>query len=216
MSAGDDRVARDGEDNEFVRAFKEPCKFTSGYGVSYGANALNWSAGHPAKSPLMQSKGTRLVPGSLFINADVMRVVDANVVHLEQEVPLDGSFRIFVFAGDPCVTRTALRDHFFTLCVILACKRARIEIPRDIPGLLARHREHVYADDAWDSRAPRAKAAAHAKMGLDEARGGVVVVRPDGYVGMVASLVEGGGTIDALDYFSTFCTKKLGGPLSQL
>jgi hypothetical protein len=48
-------------------------------------------------------------------------------------------------------------------------------------------------------------------MGIDEEKGGVVVVRPDGYVGMVASLVEGTGTIDALnDYFSAFCTKKFG------
>lgn len=231
-------------DNAFIRTFKESCEFTSGYGVSYQPNALNWSPDHPAQSSLMQPSGTKLQSGRLFVIADVTRVVDANVVHLEQEIPLNGSFRIFIFAGEPVKNRAAIRDladnltsadsfysaytrpdvdqvshhekhnphsMFFTLCTIFAAKRHRIEIPRDAPGPLARYRDHVYADDRWDRRVPDAQASAHAKMGLDEEKGGVVVVRPDGYVGMVASLVEGTGTIDALNaYFSAFCTKKFG------
>jgi hypothetical protein len=171
-------------------------------------------------------------------------VVDANVVHLEQEIPTNGSYRIFVFAGKPNTTAQALKDFsshlgrpgsfyseyqrsdiasvsyherhnphsmFFTMCTIFATRRSEVEISRDVPGVLARYRDHVYADDLWDRRVPDATAAAHAKMGLDQSRGGVVVVRPDGYVGIVVSLVEGSGTADALnDYFSSFCTKKLG------
>lgn len=236
-------------DDEFIKTFKDSCRFTSGYGVLYGPNALNWSASHQAQSPLLHPKGTRLVPGGIFINADVTRVVDANVVHLEQEIPMNGSFRIYIFAGNPRVTRSALRDfakglghkqsfyaayaclesnrlsddlhnphsRFYTLCTVLAVKRARVDISRDVPGVLARYRDHIYADDVWDRRVPDAKAAAHAKMGLDAARGGVVVVRPDGHVGVVTSLSEGNGTVNALnDYFSAFCTKKLGGLAPQL
>ncbi|KAL6889931.1 FAD binding domain-containing protein [Trichoderma longibrachiatum] len=237
-------------DNAFIKTFKESCEFTSGYGVSYQPNALNWSPDHPAQSALMQPKGTKLQSGRLFVIADVTRVVDANVVHLEQEIPLNGSFRIFIFAGDPVKNRAAVRDladhlinassfyaayirpdidevshhekhnpHslFFTLCTIFAAKRHCIEIQRDAPGALGRYRDHVYADDRWDRRVPDARAPAHAKMGLDEERGGVVVVRPDGYVGMVASLVEGSGTVDALNaYFSAFCTKKFGSVAAQL
>ena len=99
-----DRDANAADDNEFIRAFKEACRFTSGYGVAYGPNALNWSPKHPASSSLIGPDGTKLMPGTIFINSDVTRVVDANVVHLEQEVPLNGSFRIFVFAGNPEVT----------------------------------------------------------------------------------------------------------------
>jgi hypothetical protein len=238
------------EENEFIKTFKESCAFTSGYGVYYKANALNWSPEHSAKSPLIHPKGTRLSEGRLFINSDVTRVVDANVVHLEQEVPLNGSFRIFVFGGNPAKTQRAMRDfsnglnnkrsfysaymredldkvshhekhnphsHFFTICTIFAARRPEIEISRDVPELLVRYRDHVYADDRKDARFPDAKATAHAKMGLDEELGGVVVVRPDGYVGIVTSLVEGSGTVDALnEYFSAFCTKKLGEVLAQL
>ncbi|KAI0107021.1 FAD binding domain-containing protein [Nemania sp. FL0031] len=238
------------EDNEFIRTFKEACEFTSGYGVAYGPNALNWSPSHPAQSHLIHPKGTKLRTGRMMANADVTRVVDANIVHLEQEIPWNGSFRIYIFAGKPSMTARALKDlasqlgdrrsffgsylrpdidtvshherynpHslFFTVCTIFAAARNEIEISRDLPGLLKRYRDLVYADDRWDRRVPDATAAAHAKMGVDQEKGGVVVVRPDGYVGIVTSLVEGSGTIDALNaYFNAFCRKKIGDSKAQL
>ncbi|KAK7980397.1 hypothetical protein PG989_012854 [Apiospora arundinis] len=233
------------DDNDFIRTFKESCEFTSGYGVAYSPNALNWSPAHAARSPLIHPKGTNLRTGRLMINADVTRVVDANVVHLEQEIPLNGAFRLYVFGGHPVRNRQALADfashlakpdsffgshlradldqvshhdslnphsRFFSICTVLAARRSEIEITRDVPGLLARYRDLVYADDLWSRRVPDARAAAHAKLGLNEDKGGVVVVRPDGYVGVVVSLVEGAGTVDALnEYFATFtANKKLG------
>ncbi|KAI1300818.1 FAD binding domain-containing protein [Xylaria venustula] len=238
------------EDNEFIKTFKEACEFTSGYGVAYGPNALNWSPSHPAQSGLINPEGTKLRTGRLMINADVTRVIDANIVHLEQEIPWNGSFRIYIFAGKPSTTSRALKDlafqlggkhsffgsnlrsdidsvshherynpHslFFTICTIFAAARNEIELSRDLPGLLGRYRDLVYADDKWDRRVPNATAAAHAKMGLDEEKGGIVVVRPDGYVGIVASLVEGSGTIDALNaYFDAFCAKKTSDSKAQL
>ncbi|KAK9798752.1 putative Phenol 2-monooxygenase [Seiridium cardinale] len=239
-----------GQDNDFIKTFKESCEFTSGYGVAYAPNSLNWSPEHSAKSHLIHPQGTKLRTGRLMVNANVTRVVDANVVHLEQEIPLNGSFRIYIFAGKPSVTGQALKDFaknladkrsffgayqrsdidkvshhdslnphsvFFSFCTIFAAPRNTIEISKNLPELLARYRDCVYADDRWDRRVPDAKAAAHAKMGLDEQKGGIVVVRPDGYVGAVTSLVEGSGTVDALnEYFSAFTTKKLGETRSQL
>ncbi|KAJ9149991.1 Phenol 2-monooxygenase [Pleurostoma richardsiae] len=238
------------KDNDFVRTFKESCEFTSGYGVAYQPNAMNWSPQQSLQSPLINPQGCKLMPGRLFVNADVTRVVDANVVHLEQEVPLNGSFRIFLFAGMPSVTRAAVRDFstgltrkgsfyssylrsdlglvshhemhnphslFFTICTIFASTRSSIEIARDVPEVLSRYRTHVYADDRHDPRFPGIKATAHAKMGLDEGRGGVVVVRPDGYVGIVVSLASGGGTMEVLNqYFAGFCTKQVGQNMAQL
>ncbi|KAL1835622.1 hypothetical protein VTJ49DRAFT_6332 [Mycothermus thermophilus] len=249
-SAQADADQNSAAENEFIKTFKESCEFTSGYGVFYKANAINWSPSHPAQSPVVHPKSTKLVPGRLLRIADVTRVVDANVVHLEQEIPLNGAFRIFVFAGKLSVTARALRDfadnlakrgsfytvyarpdaatvshheqhnphsHFFTICTVFAAQRPEIEISRDVPPLLARYRDHVYADDRWDRRVPDAKAAAHAKMGFDEEKGGVVVVRPDGYVGIVVALEEGSATVDALNrYFGAFCTKKLGEVAAQL
>ncbi|MCJ1318814.1 hypothetical protein MMC15_004145 [Xylographa vitiligo] len=232
------------ESNEFVELFKASCEFTSGYGVAYGPNVLNWSSEHPARSNLFHPKGTTLRAGRIMLNANVTRVADANVVHLEQEIPVNGSFRIYLFAGVPTITKQAVADfsnnllkkysfykvferddidkvsyheqhnphsHFFTICTIFAAPRPSIEIPDMLPELLARYSAHVYADDIEDARKPRVRAVAHTKMGLDQRRGGVVVVRPDGYVGCVVQLVEGDGTVDALnDYFGSFTSKPVG------
>lgn len=242
------------EDNEFVKKFKESCEFTSGYGVAYNPNIINWSKEHPtASNPLFLSKeqgGTTLRTGVILKPSTVIRVADANVVHLEQEVPLNGSYRIYIYAGIPAKTQHALRDfnaalkkkdsflstylrpdvsrvdqheqhnphsHFFTFATIFNASRPDIEIRELLPDILARYYDHVYADTVFDVRAPDAKASSHTKMGFSEEDGGVVVVRPDGYVGCVVKLVEGSGTVDALNqYFGTFCSKPLGETKAQL
>ena len=233
----------DDEPNKFVELFKSSCEFTSGYGVAYGPNEFNWHPEHPAQSSLFHPEGTTLRTGRMLPPANVTRVVDANEVHLEEEIPVNGSFRIYVFAGKPEITRQAVRDfssnlikkrsfyksfesadienksyherhnphsRFFTLCIIFAAHRTGIDLA-SLPAVLARYSNHVYADTVPDARVPDAAAAAHAKMGLDQERGGVVVVRPDGYVSCVVKLVEGSGTVDALnEYFSAFTTQSLG------
>ena len=235
-------------ENEFIEVFKSSCEFTTGYGVAYKPNVFNWSSEHPAQSNLFL-KGTKLRTGRIMLPADVTRVVDANVVQLEQEIPVNGSFRIYVFAGKPCLTRRAIADfaanlskkksfykvyerpdvasvdyheyhnphsYFFSICTIFAAPRPTIEISDLLPPLLARYTDHVYADDQWDRRVPDAQAAAHAKMGIDEERGAVVVVRPDGYVSCVVKLVEGSGTVDALnEYFAAFVSRPIGKPELQ-
>ena len=234
------------EPDKFVELFKSSCEFTSGYGVAYDGNEINWHRDHPAASPLFLShpEGTKLRTGRTLHPANVTRVVDANEVHLEEEIPVNGSFRIYLFAGNPSVTSRAIADfatnlnkrrsfyklyqqpdlgnvsyherhnphsRFFTLCIIFAAPRTQVQIAK-LPQPLARYSNHMYVDMIPDARVPGAKAAAHAKMGLDEERGGVVVVRPDGYVACVVRLVEGSGTVDALnDYFSTFTMLKAGG-----
>ncbi|KAF2002956.1 hypothetical protein P154DRAFT_430126 [Amniculicola lignicola CBS 123094] len=245
-------MANEPTENEFVKTFKESCEFTSGYGVAYNPNTINWSSTHPAQSPLFLSyqKGTTLRTGRILIPATVTRVVDANVVHLEQEVPLNGSYRMYVFAGKPGRTNKAFKDlatymsaptsfyssfmykdtsvdryhethnphsSFISICTVFNAPRSQIHIKEMLPGILAGYRDHVYADDVWDLRVPDAKAAAHTKMGLSEEDGGIVVVRPDGYVGCVVKLVEGKEPCEALDsYFGVLLGKKLGGERATL
>ncbi|EGP84432.1 unnamed protein product [Zymoseptoria tritici ST99CH_1A5] len=243
----------DKEENQFIKTFKESCEFTSGYGVAYLENVFNWSDSHPAQhlNFLSEPQGTtKLRTGRILTPATVTRVTDANVVHLEQEIPLNGSYRIYLFGGKPSVTKKAIADfaanlrkktsfysayqwdnldsvdyherhnphsRFFTINTIFNAHRPEIEIRDLLPEVLARYTDHVYADDVWDARVPNAKAAAHAKMGLSEDEGGVVIVRPDGYVGCVVKLTEGSGTVDALNqYFSSFTTKQVGGDRAQL
>ncbi|KAL2222157.1 2-polyprenyl-6-methoxyphenol hydroxylase [Thermoascus aurantiacus ATCC 26904] len=232
-----------GEEDEFVKTFKSSCEFTSGYGVAYDPNIFNWSPDHPAKSPLFNVPGVKLTPGRAFTPSTVTRLSDANFVHLEQEVPANGSFRIFVFAGIPSQTRKAIADFaanlekersflsvyrrpdiadvtyferhnphskLFTICVIYASDKNGVDL-QAIPPVLRAYRHHIYADDLPDVRVPNAKYAAHEKLGFDPEKGGVVVTRPDSHVACTVQLVEGSGTVDALNaYFGSFSTKPLG------
>ncbi|KAI4614906.1 uncharacterized protein J4E84_008882 [Alternaria hordeiaustralica] len=241
------------EDNEFIKTFKASCEFTSGYGVAYKPNMINWGPEHSAQHPLILSyqNGTSQRTGRIMTPATVTRVVDANVVHLEQEIPMNGSYRMFIFGGSLDKSATALKDlasqmssptsffstflhrdikekdryherhnphtDFLSLALVFSAPRSSIHIDEQLPQPFSRYADHVYADDVWDQRVPDAKAAAHAKMGLDEETGGVVVVRPDGYVGVVVKLAEGKGTCEALDaWFSGVTGKKLGGERASL
>lgn len=239
----------DSDVNEFVEVFKSSAEFTSGYGIAYGSNEFNWSSEHSAQSYLFNPKGSTLRTGRVMPTANVTRVVDANKVQLEQEIPLNGSFRIFIFAGAPLATKKAVSDfasnlqkkrsfystferediasvsyhernnphsRFFSICTTFAAPHVEISIPKLLPPVLARYSDHVYADDVWDARVPESKASAHAKMGLNAQEGGVIVVRPDGHIGCVVRLVEGSGTVDALnDYFGAFVTKAIGNSAAQ-
>lgn len=165
---------------------------------------------------------------------------------------MNGSFRLFVFAGNPTTpqTRTALssfskhslapnsyfsaflrsdassvsyhelhnpHSRFLSFCTIFAAPHASLYnvggkggVGDVLPEFLARYRDSIFADDLSDWRVPEVKGcgAAHKKMGFER---GVVVVRPDGYVGCVVELKEGEATVKALnEYFSTFVGKTLG------
>ena len=229
--------------NGFVEMFKASCEFTSGFGVAYGPNIFNWSPEHGAQADLFAPPSTKdkIRPGRIMPPSNVTRVSDANVSHLENEIPLNGSYRLFIFQGlhhhrnqtsalidlatsleEPtsfysrhaswCQTKDNHHEsdnphsRFFSCALVVPAHRADVEVA-DLPQFCRDYSDHVYADDIWDKRVPDAEAAAHAKVGLEQ-NGGVVVVRPDGHVGCVVGLVEGAGTAKALEaYFSQFMAK---------
>lgn len=240
-SASHHTVQAGGEEDEFVKTFKSSCEFTSGYGVAYKPNVFNWDASHPAQSPLFNVPNVRLTPGRAFTPSTVTRLADSNFVALEQEVPANGAFRIFVFAGKQSSTKKAIADFaanlekersflsayrrsdkasfferhhphskLFTLCVVYAGEKNKIDIDA-VPQVIRDYHHHIYADDLPDVRVPNATFAAHEKLGFDPEKGGVVVTRPDSHVACTVQLVEGSGTVDALNaYFGAFTTKPLG------
>lgn len=235
-------TAPGGEEDPFVKVFKESCEFTSGYGVAYKGNVFNWDANHPAQSPLFNIPGVKLTPGRAFTPAKVTRLADSNFVALEQEVPANGAFRIFIFGGVQSKTKKAIADFaanlkkdrsflssyrrndkvsffehhlphskLFTLCLTYAGDKKQVDMEA-VPAILQDYHHHIYADDLPDVRVPNAKYPVHEKLGFDPVKGGVVVVRPDSHIACTVQLVEGSGTVDALNsYFGAFSTKPLGG-----
>ncbi|GFN18150.1 phenol 2-monooxygenase [Aspergillus tubingensis] len=222
--AGENKVA---PSSEFVQVFKQNTFLTSGYGVEYPVNSLTW----PSTST--PSNTTALRPGRSFPTATVTRVIDAHPVYLEQEIPFNGSYRIYIFAGKPATTSTAIFDladnlqakssifrryqrnvdisyegrhnphsPFFTFSLVSHAPRSTIEIQECLPEYFACYRYHVYADDREMSQGGEAtERSAHVKMGFDAEKGGIVVVRPDGYVGCVLDLCEGITSASALNRY---------------
>ncbi|GAT19572.1 phenol 2-monooxygenase [Aspergillus luchuensis] len=223
--AGEKKVA---PSSEFVQVFKQNTFLTSGYGVEYPVNSLTW----PINSTPLNT--TALRPGRSFPTATVTRVIDAHPVYLEQEIPFNGSYRIYIFAGKPAITSKAIFDlanhlqakssvfrryqrkdvdtsyegrhnphsPFFTFLLVFHAPRSTIEIQEFLPDYFACYRYHVYADDREMSQRGEAKERnAHIKMGFDADKGGIVVVRPDGYVGCVLDLSEGRTSGSALNRY---------------
>ena len=60
-------------------------------------------------------------------------------------------------------------SHFFSFCTIVAEARTAVEVDTVVPTLLARYRDHVYADDVWDVRVPRAALCAVISASSSEA-----------------------------------------------
>lgn len=218
--------------DKFVRIFKQNSLLLSGYGVEYPANALTVTT-----NDLFVSSLHGLQPGRNLPPANVTRVIDACEVPLERDIPFNGSFRVYIFAGEQQPTGKVLMDlagqltrgdsalsrflgsqpdlsyggrhnpqsELFTFSIVFNSQRAVVELA-SLPELFVPYRYHVYSDESRSRKSHTGgQGMAHVKMGFDPREGGVVVVRPDGYVGCIVKLVEGRRVAEALDqYFSGF------------
>ncbi|TFL03010.1 phenol 2-monooxygenase [Pterulicium gracile] len=98
---------------KFIGVFKKNAFFTSGCGAVYFENALN---ALPNGSVVSQSphghafnpSGGTLIAGQRLTPGKVTRVSDANQVRLQQQVKMNGAFRIHIFAGDLPKTKERL------------------------------------------------------------------------------------------------------------
>ena len=93
---------------------------------------------------------------------------------------------------------------FFTFLTIVASHYHQWEI-ESIPSPFHLYRSQVYSDCIFDQRVQEAgtDAPLHKKYGIDENKGAIVVVRPDGYIGAVVPL-ESEGWLALADYFEAF------------
>ena len=244
----------------FIEVFKKNAFFTSGCGAIYFANVLNALPDSDIvksfpKQGVFNFEGSKLIAGQRLLPGKLTRAVDANQVRLQQEVKMNGAFRIHLFAGEyksavpklqawdrflsdsSCFfnryrprdgvqssmvdgpgmasqyieveQRKDDRNPFFTFLTILATPHTEWDI-EELPYHIRNYRAQVYGDDLFDRRVADAgtKAPVHTKYGLQK-DGGIVVARPDGYVGAVVPFNEDG--FEALNhYFSGFMSSPTG------
>ncbi|KAF8670690.1 hypothetical protein AX14_005810 [Amanita brunnescens Koide BX004] len=198
----------------FQRVLKTAAGFFSGIGVHYGDSAIVNSK--------HQSHAKHLVIGERLPPQTVVCVADGRPYELQDLLPSDARFKVLIFAGNTlCVEQlsrvTVLADQLlsvsgilsryaprdmglFSIFDILTLSMAPLKMTRvdELPKCLRPHWLKVFVDDK--DIAGVHGGGAYAKFGINSA-GVVVIVRPDGYVGMVAPFDQ----VDDIDlYFSSF------------
>ncbi|SDA03041.1 BZ3500_MvSof-1268-A1-R1_Chr11-1g03273 [Microbotryum saponariae] len=106
----------------FIETFKKHAFFTSGCGAVYGSNSiLNALPDSPlvqnyAKKGVFNPEGTKLIAGRRLLPGKLTRAVDANQVRIQQEVKMNGAFRIIVMAGQYEASKASLKafDEFLS------------------------------------------------------------------------------------------------------
>ncbi|KAL0953947.1 hypothetical protein HGRIS_005108 [Hohenbuehelia grisea] len=201
---------------EFISAFQTFGGFTSGIGIRYAGSAITDYAHQGCAHNL--NIGQRMPP-HVF-----PRAADSRPVELQDLLPSDTRFRILIFAGDTCLpeqqaklerladeldrperfvqrfcamhSKTQANDAFDFITISAATKwTVRYT---DVPLRLRSHWSKVLVDDK--NITGNQGGSAYSSWGIDPS-GILVVVRPDGYVGMVAPLDQ----LDAVNaYFEAF------------
>ncbi|KAI5114722.1 hypothetical protein M0805_001492, partial [Coniferiporia weirii] len=181
------------------RAYQTFDGFTTGIGLQYPSSAIT----------AQQSLATNLDIGTRMPPQIILRAADARPYELQDLLPSDTRFKLVVFTGDLDVAaqnakvsafaeaaageagflikygRAAANGwaDVFGIITILAGKKEGVNYT-SVPAVLRSHWSKVFIDDI-DVKNVRG-GAAYKTFGIPP-EGAVVVVRPDGYIGTVAS-----------------------------
>ncbi|PYI16408.1 hypothetical protein BO99DRAFT_466008 [Aspergillus violaceofuscus CBS 115571] len=186
---------------EFVDMFSTGCEFTSGCGVEYVESlAVDQTPSPGTAKPVVSGHDYLsgiLRPGRRLLNVKLKRFADGAHRDIHEDLASTGRFRILSLLSvdllDPTgVSATAVKDAADLIQQFPPSLLEQIVVHPELPGAVswtnipACVKEH--AEMAFYSGYEVADA--YGIYGIDPAQGALVVVRPDGYVGMVASLGE--------------------------
>ncbi|KAG9313144.1 putative monooxygenase [Chiua virens] len=198
---------------QFLQAFQTFGAFTSGIGVHYSPSVV--------VKDVHQSLATNLVIGERVPPQKFVRAADASPHELQDLLPSDFRYKLLVFTGDlndasqrgkidSMVKDLQRSESFLTKYTSSKPSTAKFDILTiskgkkeefdflKVPALLRPHWSKVLIDDTDVMGAVGGRGYSYYGV-ADE--GAIVVVRPDGYVGMIAPL-DGVPEID--DYFAAF------------
>ncbi|KAI0352108.1 hypothetical protein OH77DRAFT_1409847 [Trametes cingulata] len=198
---------------EFLEAFQTFGAFTSGIGVHYQPSAITHNQ--------HQAHASKLIVGERMVPHVFIRAADARPYEIQDLLPSDTRFKILVFVGNVVDKAQAERvkklaeeigadgsfyrrlgrgdpAKVFDVLSISSAKKQDVNYT-DLPPLFRQHWSKVLLDDV-DMYA-RVGGGGYETYGIDPQHGAIVVVRPDGYVGIVAPL-DRLQDVDA--YFNSF------------
>ena len=213
----------------FQSMYMQNMVYTTGILIHYHPSDLVLGTRGPSDGPKAVQFEEGLTPGMRLPDFQMLNQSDAVPTQIHKIMKTDGRFRVLVFAGD--LTQESQRARIGDLAANLTSEKSFINVykpasrnisapieiitihssPRtrvelqELPEVLHPWSEElgwdywkVFADDQ-DIHGEHGEA--YRKCAIDETKGALVVVRPDGYVGMVAELTN----LDSVNaYFSGF------------
>ncbi|KAK7216371.1 hypothetical protein V2G26_004374 [Clonostachys chloroleuca] len=184
---------------QFLKVFSDGSGFTSGCGIEYPAGILveppSPGNGYPVTGD-NYLHGT-LKPGRRLLNSKVRRYADANLRDLQDDFISTGRFRVLAFTSLDLAQKEGRSAKSLTQVgqsILPSFPAGTVELvvlhpfPErsfewvDIPGTVKKLAEMRFHGPIDDSLYPT--------YGVDPNEGALVVVRPDGYVGVISSLVD--------------------------
>ncbi|KAF8628709.1 hypothetical protein AX17_005932 [Amanita inopinata Kibby_2008] len=204
---------------EFLRAFQVSSRFISGIGVHYADSAIVHSR--------HQQHARDLIIGERVPPQILLRAADGKPTELQDLLPSDTRFKVLFFVGDTSIPEQLQRVHTVAGELVGSCDTGIDGIlPRYVPEgrdlssamdvltissstkktfksdvlpkVLRTHWSKIFIDDEYIHGIQGGDA--YAKLGVNP-EGAVVIVRPDGYVGMVAPFDQ---ARDINSYFASF------------
>ena len=215
---------------KFQTMYMKNMTYTTSLLIRYPPSTIVFSSTTTSEA-LDEAPGTAdgLTAGMWLPNFRILNQADAVPLHIHQLLKSDGRFRLLVFAGDINLAPQAGRlqeltaglsspqsfvhayrpaagaiDSKIEIITILASARSDVEL-QELPAVLHPWNEEfgwdywkVYMDD-WDIHGDHGEA--YKMCGINRNEGSLVVVRPDGYVGVIAELTD----LDTVNgYFAGF------------
>ncbi|KAG2042757.1 FAD binding domain-containing protein [Suillus americanus] len=204
---------------QFLRAFQASGGFSSGIGVHYTPSAI--------VDTIHQGCAPNIIIGERMLPQIFVRAADARPVDIQDMLPADTRFKLLLFVGlltseqlanvrrlaEELQLPTSFLQKYgysaqgnvqsmFDIISITAGHKDDVNF-LDLPPTFRTHWSKVLIDDT--DVTGRLGGGAYPRFGIDETEITMVVVRPDGYVGMIAPSTA----LESMDkYFGSFLIGK--------
>ncbi|KAJ5985729.1 Phenol hydroxylase C-terminal dimerization [Penicillium canescens] len=203
---------------ELQQAFELNNGFTSGCGVEYPENMLVVRDEDNINSPSL-IQGTDylsgiLRPGRRLLNVRLLRHADGWQRDIHDDLPSTGRFRIMCLTSADLLDQNSISAQTLEAVTLLAA-----QFPKSVVEQIILHPK-LHRSFEWDDIPACVKQEAEMRFydgsvlddaytiyGVDPARGVLLVVRPDGYVGVVASLDD----VQRVDRYLKSCIRTVSG-----
>lgn len=182
--------------NELLgKVMAEASTFTSGLSIAFDNNEINIKGSFkPSVQP------APVTPGQRGPDVQLQKPGTGELTRLHKQTPNIACFHVVIFSGDPEHTSTAFKGFVSahaesTLFSNTALPISWITVPaKNGPSAFELLRAMPIGKLLYDEQT-----TAHARYGVDLKKGGVVVLRPDGWVGTMTTL--GDQAVDELEKY---------------